>query len=60
MLNQRRYWPGLWAAIKNDAAEANWLTAAVVRQGVILEDNGQGGLYVRAGAERERVVASRL
>jgi hypothetical protein len=60
VLNQRRYWLGLWAAIKNDEAEANWLTAAVVQRGVILEDDGQGGLYVRAGAERERVGASRL
>jgi hypothetical protein len=55
VLNQRRYWPGLRRAIEQGQAEPNWLTAAVVQQGVILDADGQGDLLLRKGSVRERI-----
>ena len=47
------------AAIKQGEAEPNWLTTIVVHQTVILEEDRQGGSFIRVGTERERVGISR-
>lgn len=56
VLNQRRYWPDLHTAIEQDQAEANWLTAAVGQQDVVLVVGGQGELSIRPGTTRLRLL----
>ena len=56
VLNQRRYWSELHTAIEQGQAEANWLTAVVVQQNVVLVVEEQGALSIRQGTTRLRLL----